>query len=388
MNFSALSIKNPVPAIMLFILLTLAGLLAFKATLVQDFPDIDMPAVMVTAVLEGAAPAQLETEVARKIEDAVATLEAVKHLHTTIRDGEVSVMVEFTLEKNTAEAVNDVRSAIDRVRADLPQDLRNPIVTKVNNAGRAVLVFSASSNKLDEQEVTWFVDNTVTKKLLSVTGVGAVKRLGGVNREVRIELDATKMSALKLTALDVSRQLKLVQQENSGGRGDVSGVEQNVRTIATVKSVAELAAIQLPLPAKNGINLHVRLDQVADVTDTFAERRSIALKNGKPVIGIEILRTRGASEVKVAAGVQAAIAQLQQEHPNVNLALEIDNAAPVEENFVGSMNMLYEGAILAVLVVWWFLRDWRATLIAAVALPLSVIPTFLGMYYFGFTLNT
>jgi multidrug efflux pump subunit AcrB len=388
MNFSALSIKNPIPAIILFTLLSLAGLLAFKSTPVQEFPDIDLPVVTVSATLEGAAPAQLETEVARKLEDAVATLEGVKYIFTSVRDGEVTINIHFVLEKVTAEAVNEVRNAVDRIRADLPSDLRDPSVTRVSNAGRVVLIFTASSNKLDEQEVSWFVDNTVAKRLLTVPGVGAVKRLGGVNREVRIELDPAKMTALKLTALDVSRQLKLVQQEAPGGRGNVSGAEQNVRTIATVTSVADLAAIELPLQTENGEDRKIRLDQIATVIDTFSERRSLALENGKPVVGMEIFRTRGASEVDVAADVRTVIAQLQTEYPNVTLTQVIDNATPVKENFDGSLSMLYEGAFLAVLVVWWFLRDWRATLVVAVALPLSVIPAFFGMKLFGFTLNT
>lgn len=373
---------------MLFVMLSLAGVMAFKSTAVQDFPDVDLPVITVSATLEGTAPAQLETEVARKLEDAVATLEGVKHIHTSVRDGEVTILVQFVLEKVTAEAVNEVRNAVDRVRADLPSDLRDPSVTRISTAGRPVLVLAASSSKLDEQEVSWFVDNTVAKRLLRVRGVGAVKRLGGVNREVRIELDPAKMAALKLTALDVSRQLKLVQQEAPGGRGDVSGAEQSVRTIATVKSVDDLAAIELPMRTRDGANRKIRLDQIANVSDTFSERRSMALENGKPVVGMEILRTRGASEIDVAADTRAAIAQLQTEYPAITLVPVIDNAAAVEENFDGSMSMLYEGAFLAVLVVWWFLRDWRATLIVAVALPLSVIPAFFGMKLFGFTVNT
>ncbi len=388
MNFSAFSIRNPTPAIILFVLLLLAGVMAFKSTAVQDFPDIDLPIVIVNATLIGAAPTQLETEVARKLEDAVATLEGVKYIFTYIRDGDVTILVQFVLEKATAEAVNEVRNAVDRIRSDLPSDLRDPSVTKVSNAGRAVLVFSASSNKLDEQELSWFVDNTVTKRLHTVSGVGAVNRLGGVNREILIDLDSAKMAGLKLTVLDVSRQLKLVQQESPGGRGDVSGAEQSVRTIATVKSVAELAAIELPLQARTGDARKIRLDQVATISDTFSERRSLALENGKPVVGMEILRTKGASEVDVADDVRAVIARLKTEYPNVTLTQVIDNATSVKENFDSSMSMLYEGAILAVLVVWWFLRDWRATLVVVVALPLSVIPAFFGMKLFGFTINS
>ncbi|HEU4374868.1 MAG TPA: efflux RND transporter permease subunit [Telluria sp.] len=390
MNFSALSIKNPVPAIMLFILLTLAGLLAFKANKVQDFPDIEMPLVTVTATLDGAAPAQLETEVARKLEDSVASLQGVKNIYTTVLDGVVSISVEFNLEKNLGEAVNDVRDAVARVKADLPAEMRDPTVTKMSTAGRVVLTFTAMAApnrgdaKLDEQDVSWFVDNTVSKRLLSVPGVGAVKRVGGVFREVRVELDDARMAALKVSAIDVSRQLRNVQREAPGGRGDVSGAEQSVRTIATVKSASELATLDIPLADGR----RVRLDQIARVTDTVAEPRSIAEQDGARVVGFEVFRTKGASEIEVAAGARTALAELQKEHANIVLKEVIDNASPVQENFTGSMELLYEGALLAVLVVWWFLRDWRATLVAAAALPLSVIPAFLGQYLFGYTLNT
>ncbi len=389
MNFSAFSIKNPIPAIMLFALLTLAGLLAYRANAVQDFPDIELPIVTVTATLEGAAPAQLETEVARKIENSVATLQGVKNIYTKVLDGVVSVTVEFILEKPIAEGVNDVRDAVARVRADLPSELREPTVSKASTAGRVVLTFTAASktgsaNPLDAQQLSWLVDNAVSKRLLAVPGVGAVKRMGGVTREIRVELDDARMAALKVSALDVSRRLRLVQQESPSGRGDVSGAEQSVRTIATVQTAQELARIDIPLADGR----HIRLDQVALVTDTVAEPRALAEQDGKSVVGFEIFRTKGASEVAVARGARAAVAELQRENGSIEFKLAIDNAAPVQENFVGSIELLFEGALLAVLVVWWFLRDWRATLVAAAALPLSVMPAFLGIYWFGYTLNT
>jgi multidrug efflux pump subunit AcrB len=388
-NFSSLSIKNPIPAIMLFALLTLAGLLAYRANPVQDFPDIQLPIVTVSASLPGAAPAQLETEVARKIEDSVATLQGIKNIYTKVLDGNATVTVEFILEKNISDAVNEVRDAVAQVRADMPGELRDPVVSKVTTAGRAVLTFTAASKPntgrpLDDQELSWFVDNDVSKKLLSVPGVGAVKRVGGVSREIRVELDDGRMAALKVSALDVSRQLRQVQKEAPGGRGDVSGAEQSVRTIGTVQTAAALGAMDIPLPDGR----HVRLDQVATVSDTVAEPRAVAEQDGKRVVGFEILRTKGASETQVAGDVQKAITELRASYPNIELKQSIDNAFPVEENFVGSMELLYEGALLAVLVVWWFLRDWRATLVAAAALPLSVLPAFLGMYWFGYTLNT
>ncbi len=396
MNFSSLSIRHPVPAIMLFFLLSLAGILSYRSSVVQDFPDIELPIVTISAALPGAAPAQLETEVARKLEDSVATLQGVKNIHTNVLDGEVSVTTEFILEKPIAEAVNDVRDAVARVRADLPGELRDPTVTKASTAGRVVLTFTAEAapaakgaagapaSVLDAQALSWFVDNTVAKRLLGVPGVGAVKRMGGVSREVRVELDAARMAALGVAALDVSRRLKLVQQEAPGGRGDVSGAEQSVRTIATVKTADELARLDLALP--NG--RRILLGDVATVLDTVAEPRALATMDGRSVVGIEVFRTKGASEVDVARNARAAMAELQAKHPTILLTQVIDNAAPVAENFKGSMELLYEGALLAILVVWWFLRDWRATLVSTAALPLSVIPTFLGLKYFGYTLNT
>ncbi|MCE2866787.1 MAG: efflux RND transporter permease subunit [Oxalobacteraceae bacterium] len=390
MNFSALSIRSPIPAILLFALLTLAGLLAFRSNAIQDFPDIELPIVNVVASLPGAAPAQLETEVARKIEGSVASLQGVKNIFTKVLDGQVTVTVEFVLEKNLSDAVNDVRDAVARVRADLPADMRDPSVTKVSTAGRPILTFSvaaapnAPGSAPDLQEISWFIDNTVTKRLLTVKGVGAIKRIGGVTREVRIELDTARMNALRVTAIDVSRRLRQVQQEAPGGRGDVSGAEQSVRTIATVKTAAELALIEISLDDGR----RVRLDQIASVKDTVAEPRAIATQDGKLVVGFEISRTKGYGELMVAKGVREVVSALESDNPHLRFAEVIDNAQPVEENYEGSMILLYEGALLAVLVVLWFLRDWRATLVAASALPLSVIPTFLAMSWFGYTINT
>ena len=384
MNFSSLSIKHPIPAILLFILLSIAGLLAFKAQGVQDFPDIELPTVTVEANLPGAAPATLETEVARKLENSIATLQGIKNLRTKILEGTVSITVEFVLEKETAEAVNDVRDAVSRVRAELPADVRDPTVLRSTTAGKPLLTYSISSNQLDEEALSWLVDNTVSKQLLSTNGVGRVRRLGGLTREIKVELNPDRMAALDVTAADVSRRLRQIQQEAPGGRGDIGGTEQAVRTIATASSAADLDTLDLSLTDGR----RIRLGQIATITDSTAERRSMALVNGRPVVAFEIMRSKGANEVALAKSTRAVIDRLQQARPEVVFKEEIDNVAQTEENFRGSMHLLYEGAILAVFVVWWFLRDWRATIVSAAALPLSVVPAFLGMFLFGFTLNT
>ncbi|HET6788464.1 MAG TPA: efflux RND transporter permease subunit, partial [Aquabacterium sp.] len=236
MNVSSWSIRNPIPAVMLFIMLTLVGLFGFARMKIQNFPDIDLPMVTVSASLPGASPAQMETEVARKLENAVATLQGVKHIYTKVQDGIVVVTVEFRLEKPTQEAVDDVRDAISRVRSDLPADLRDPAVSKVNFSGTPILTYTVASDRLDDEALSWFVDHTVTKKILAVRGVGAVARVGGVTREVQVTLDPARLLALNASAVDISRQLRQVQQEASGGRVNLGGGEQSVRTIATVQS--------------------------------------------------------------------------------------------------------------------------------------------------------
>jgi multidrug efflux pump subunit AcrB len=384
MNVSAWCIKNPIPSVLFFIMLTLAGLLGFRAMKIQNFPDIDLPTVTVTASLPGASPAQLETEVARKIENSMATLQGVKHIYTKVQDGVATVTVEFRLEKPTQEAVDDVRDAVSRVRSDLPGDLRDPVISKMNLAGVPILTYTVASNRMDDEALSWFVDQTVAKTLLSVRGVGSVQRVGGVTREVRVELDPARLLALNVTAADVSRRLREVQQDAAGGRADLGGAEQSVRTVATVQTAQELARLDVPLADGR----RIRLDQVATVADTVAEPRSAALLNGAPVVGFEVVRALKAGEVETAAGVRAALEQLRQAHPQVQITEAIDFVEPVQAGFDGSMLLLYEGAVLAVLVVWAFLRSWRATLVAATALPLSVIPAFALMHYvFGFTIN-
>jgi multidrug efflux pump subunit AcrB len=383
MNVSAACIRNPVPAVMLFVLLTLGGLASFSAMKVQNFPDLDLPTVTVSASLPGASPPQLETEVARKLENSVATLQGLKHITTTVQDGAVTMTLEFRLEKPLDEALDDTRSAISKVRSDLPADLRDPIVTKLELAASPIQAFTVASDSRDEEALSWFVDDTVAKRLLAVPGVGAVNRVGGVSREIAVALDPVKLQSLGATASDISRQLRAVQRESAGGRTDLGSGEQPVRTLGNVPSAAELRSMELALSDGR----RIRLDQVAKITDTVAEPRALALLDGKPVVGFEVTRSRGASEVETGAGVKKALAELNAANPDLKFTQAFDFVKPVEEEFHGSMNLLYEGAALAVLVVWLFLRDWRATFISAVALPLSAIPTFIGMYLFGFTLN-
>ena len=383
MNVSAWSIRNPIPAILGFVMLTFLGVTAFKAMKIQLFPDIDLPMVTVNATMPGASPDQMETEVARKIENALASAQGLKHLYTQVKDGNAIVSAEFRLERDTREALEDVRSTVTRIRSDLPKEMLDPVITKVELSSKPIVTYTIAAPDMSEEALSWFVDNNITKLLLGVKGVGAVNRVGGVTRQIRVELDPTKLLALNITATEVSSQLRQIQQEAPGGRTDLGGMEQSVRTVATVQTAEQLA--QMEISIRDG--RRIRLDQVADVSDSIAERRSAALHNGREVIGFEVIRSLGASDVEVGKGVATALESLKQTHPTVTVERVFNTVDQVYETYKGSMEMIFEGSLLAVIVVIFFLRNTRATIVAATALPLAVIPTFALMYVFGFTIN-
>lgn len=383
MNVSAWSIRNPIPAVLGFAMLTLMGFMAFKAMKIQLFPDIDLPMITVTATLPGASPDQMESEVARKIENALVSTQGLKHLYTQIKDGTATVSAEFRLERDSRLALEDVRSAVTRIRGDLPREMQEPIVNKVELSGKPILTYTVSSPNMNEEELSWFVDNDMTRLMLGVKGVGAVTRVGGVTRQVHVELDPTKMLALNLTAAEISTQLRQIQQEAPGGRADLGGLEQSIRTVATVQTAEQLAQMEISL--RDG--RRVRLDQVAHVSDTIAERRSAALHDGKPVVGFEIVRSIGSGDVAVADGVIAALEKLAQTHPELTVERVFNTVDHVRETYEGSLEMIFEGALLAVIVVMFFLRNTRATIVAATALPLAIIPTFAFIYLLGFSIN-
>jgi multidrug efflux pump subunit AcrB len=382
-NVSTWSIHRPVPALLLFGLLTLLGIGAFRQLGIQNFPDIDVPVVNIGAGLESAAPAQLETEVARKIEDGISSIDGIEHIRTTITDGMVAIRVEFDIDKDSELALSEVRNAVDAVRSDLPADVREPVVSRISTAGGGVATYIVRSERLDETALSWFIDNDVAKALLAVRGVGKVSRVGGIDREVQIELDPVRMASLGITAADISQRLREVQRDASGGRGDIGGVVQSVRTLAAVGSADELAALEIPVAGGR----RVRLDRVATIIDGHAERSSYALNNGEEVVAFTVSRTRGTSEVAVAKDVRTALDRLGAAQPQIHISEAYNNVDPVLDNYRGSMELLFEGAALAVLVVFWFLRNWRATIISAIALPLSILPTFLVMQWCGFSLN-
>lgn len=383
LNVSAYSIKNPLVAILLFILLTLGGIYGFMKMKVQQFPDIDLPAVVVTVTLPGAAPSQLENDIAKKIENKLTSIEGIKHIRTTLQTGAATMVTEFVLEKDIQEAVDDVRSAVGEVRGDLPAAANDPIITKVSTAGFPVVTYSVAAENMNVEDLSWFVDDTVTKRLSDIPGVSTVSRIGGLQREITVAADPITLSGLKLSITQLSNQITGIQQDSSGGEAEVGKTTQTIRVLGAVERASELNDLQVAIPA-GGTQA---LGRMAQITDGAADPSSIAKLDGQTVVAFNITRSRGASEVEVMELVDAELAKLSADVGNITIEKVYDRATPIAEDYQASLRMLIEGGLLAVVVVFLFLRNIRATIVAAVALPLSVIPTFLGMYLFGFSLN-
>jgi multidrug efflux pump subunit AcrB len=390
MNLATWSLRNPSAAVLIFILLSLAGVWGFHKLNIQDMPDMVFPMVSISLSQPGAAPSQLETEVARKVEDALSNLTLVRHIYTTASQGNVAIAIEFDFAKDITEAIADVKSALDSIRNDLPPDLLEPQVSRLDlTSDNPTLTYAVSSATMSEETLSWYIDNALAKKIKTVRGIGKFTRLGGVTREVQVQVDPLKLNALGVTAADISRTIKQIQQENSGGRSQLGGAEQGVRTIATVKTVSDLE--QLPIYLGDNAALQngtLRLGQVANVVDTYAERTQSALLDGKSAIGFQILRAKGTDEGRLAADIDLLLQDIAQQNPDLHFQLVRSTVPKILAQYHGSMSMLYEGALLAIVVIFFFLRDWRATLIGAIALPLSIIPTFAFMSWANFSINT
>ncbi len=382
-NVSAWAIRNPVATAVLFLLLTVAGLFAFPMLRINNTPDIDLPAVMVTVAQPGTAPSELETQVTRRVEDSIAGLGDVKHITSTVVDGASTTVVEFALGKDIDRATNDVRDKVAQIRADLPPGIRDPVISRVEVTGGAILTYTVAAPGQTTPELSWFVEDTVARALLAVPGVTQVNRIGGVDREIRIALRPDRLLALGITANQVNEQLRALNVNLPGGRGTLGTGEQAIRTLGSALTVEALRQRPVILP----LGRTARLTEIAEVTDSSAEIRTAARLDGRPVVGFEILRTRGSSEVRVAEGVAARVANLEAAHPGIEIRLVASTVTYVLAGFRGAIEALLIGAGLAVLVVWLFLRDWRATAISCVAMPLSLIPTFFVMQWLGFSLN-
>ncbi|WGM40431.1 efflux RND transporter permease subunit [Caulobacter sp. NIBR1757] len=371
-NISAWSIKHPIPVVLLFIILTLAGVQGFLQMRVNNFPDIDFPLVVVAAGQPGAAPPELESQVTRIIEDALTGLNGVRHVRSTVGDGVSNTSVEFEIGVDLERATNDVRNAVASVRADLPQDIPEPIVQRIDISGQPLITYVVRSGSLNPEQLSWFVDNDVSKRLLAIPGIAQVTREGGVSREIRVELDPRKLAAQGVTAAQVSQTLRSINADLPGGRATVGGEERAIRTLGGADTVEQLADKRVSL----GGGRSVRLGDLGAVTDSWTEPRIRARFDGQEVVSFSMLRTRDGSEVKAGKAVRKAVEKLDAERKDLDIEEVTSTVQYVEASYNASVEALLLGAILAVAVVFLFLRDWRATLITATAIPLSLIPTF------------
>jgi multidrug efflux pump subunit AcrB len=383
LNISAWSIRNPLPSVVFSIILLILGWMSFTNLAVTRLPNADIPVISVAVAQFGAAPAELESQVTKIIEDGVSGVENVRHIASSVTDGLSVTTIQFSLETNTDRALNDIKDAITRVRSNLPQNVNEPLIQRVDVVGLPILTYAAIAPGKTPEQLSWFVDDVVKRALQGIRGVAQVERIGGVDREILVSLDPDRLQAVGLTAIDVSRRLRGSNVDLAGGRAEIGRNDQAIRTLAGARTLNDLAGTMISLPAGG----EVRLDDLGTVTDTIADRRTFARFNGEPVVALGIKRSKGASDVVVAKAVQKRIDELKATNPEVDLQLIDTSVNFTEGNYEAAISTLFEGAALAVIIVFIFLRDLRATIIAAVSLPLSIFPAFWVMDLLGFSLN-
>ncbi|MEO0031314.1 MAG: hypothetical protein RIS94_1072 [Pseudomonadota bacterium] len=383
-NISAWSIRNPVVPIVLFIGLTLAGLVSFAGMKVQDQPDIEFPMVIVTINQPGAAPTEIENQITQRVESAVRTIAGVDTLSSTASEGSSQTMVQFKIGTDINAAVNEVKNQVDQVRGNLPEGILEPQVVKAETSSDPIAYFAVSADDMTMEQLSWFVDDTVAKRLLQIPGMAQVERAGGVNREIAVTLDPMRMKAQGVTATQVNAALRQVNLNAAGGKAEVAGSRQAVRVLGNARSAFDLSQTEIAVGSR-----FIKLTDVADVRDSYSEITSIAKFNGKPVVTFSIARARGESDVSVFDATEKELASLQADQGGkVKFTQLFTSVGYTKEQYKTSMSSMVEGAVLAVIVVFFFLRDWRATIVSAIAIPLSSIPTFFVLSLMGFTLNT
>jgi len=380
---SSLAIKHPLPSIVFSIILLFLGWSSFLRLPITRLPTADIPMISVAVSQFGAAPAEIEAQVTRIIEDGVSGVEGVRHISSSITDGLSVTTIIFRLETSSDKALNDVKDAVTRVRFNLPRNIEEPLIQRVDVVGLPIVTYAASAPGKSPEQVSWFMENTVKRRLQDVKGVAQVEIIGGVSREILVSLDADRLQAFGLSAFDISRRLRGTNVTVTGGRAEIGGRDQSIRTIASAKTLDEFAGTMIALSTGG----EVRLKDLGTITDTIGDQRTFARLDGKPVVAIGIKRAAGASDVEVAAAVQKRVDQLKAENPEFDIKL-IDTSVEVTRgNYDAAIHTLFEGAFLAVVIVFLFLRDLRATVIVAISLPLSIFPAFWMMDAMGFSLN-
>ena len=381
---SAWSIRNPVPVAVLFLGLILAGIIAYAGLPIKQYPNIQFPVVAVTVTQNGAAPGEMETQITRPVEDALAGVTGVKTVQSTVTQGVSTTSMQFEIGQDLQKKTDDVRSKIAQARAVLPRDIDEPIVQRIEIDDAApIMTYAVSAPAMSDDALSWFIDDTLSRELQGSTGVSRINRVGGVSREINVVVSPDRLAAHGLTAAQVNNALRGFQIDAPGGRVNVGGREQTLRVYSNVATVAQLRDLNIPTVGGK----FVKLSDVADIGDGASEVRGFARLNGRPVVGFQVSKTKEASDVVTEDSVIKTMAALHQKYPGVTFTKIFSSVDSTRDSFHATQHVLGEGMFLAALVVFFFLRDWRATAITAVAMPISLIPTFFIMKLLGFSLN-
>jgi len=400
LRISAWAIRNPTPVAVIFIALVIAGLLCYFTLPIKNYPDVEFPVVIVDVTQSGAAPSQLKTQVTRVVEDSLSGITDVQTIASTVSQGDSSTRVQFNLGTNMIKATDDVRAKIDSVRAQLPREIDPPTVSRFDFEDQPIIYYAVSpapGANLSDTELSWIVDNDISRALQGVDGVGQVARVGGVDREINVIIDPARMAAQGVTAPQINEALQNVSEDAAGGRVQVGGREQTLRVLGAATTVDQIR--NLTLPGSGG--RFVKLADVADVGDGAAEVRTEATYDGRPVVGFQITKTKEASDVSTEDGVDRELHDMvygapahfgapatPPSHPDIRITKIVSQVDATRGSFAATRETMLEGMALAALVVFIFLRDWRATAVTAVAMPVSLIPAFAFMALAGFSLDT
>lgn len=389
MSLSDLSIKNPVFAWMLMAGLILFGLIGFNLMGVSQMPDVEFPVVNVNLDWEGAAPEVMESDVVDVVEDAVMSVQGIRDVSSTARQGTASVTIEFELGRDIDVAVQEVQTKIAQAQRRLPDDIDPPVVTKVNPQDNPIMWLGVTSETLSRRELTEYVQNHLRDQFQTASGVGEVMMGGFVEPNLRVWLDADKLEALQLTVDDVIQAIQQEHAELPAGRIETPEREMNVRAMGEAASVKEFGDIIISRRGGQPVYRPLYLKDVAVVEDGLADIRRIARILGKPAVGMGIKKQRGANEVAVAHKVLAKMEVVKKQlPPGVEIGVNFDRTRFVEESVKELTFTLILSALLTSLVCWLFLGSWSATFNILMAIPTSIIGTFICMYFFHFTLNT
>jgi HAE1 family hydrophobic/amphiphilic exporter-1 len=385
MTISDFAIKRPIVTVVVMLALVIFGIFALVNLDVDEFPDLTNPIVFVSVPYPGASPSQVEQEVVERMEDAFGSLSGIDEIRSTSLDGFATIIVQFVFGKDPDQGVQDVRDAISGIRNDLPTEMKEPVLQKFDPNDLPIVSLVLASDRLSTPELTLIADPGITRSLRGINGVAQVTVAGGVNREISVDVRPADMAAAGVT---VAQVVSAVEAQNLAAPvGQIQGTltEQAIRLRGRLQNPEDFA--QLVVSSHNG--QLVRLNQVADVRDGTAEQRTLALYNGQVAVGIDITKSKGASTTKVSDAVKAAVAKLQPTLPQgVRIEVVRDAGERVRQSVRNVEEALIEGALLTVFVVFLFLNSWRSTVITGLALPVSVLSSFIAVQACGFTLNT